>query len=200
MVTSGDIAVQLQVVRVVFQGFFRRLDGIGVVVVYHVEDDHVAPPVGIGRIHVQAVAQLLDGALVVLAGIQVLTVELVDFCLVRMLLDEDGEQLVDSLGGVLLREPLADVAQQHAQLGVHVELLGSERIVNLLLIACAVARLVAVLGAREVNQSIVGGIFLGTVQIVQGAVGHAVVLEQAAHGEVVGIVLRCGRQHAAHFL
>ena len=98
-----------------------------------------------------------------------------------------------------MREPLADVAQQHAQLGVHVELLGSERIVNLLLIACTVARLVAVLGAREVNQAIVGGIFLGSVQIIQSAVGHAVVLEQAAHGEVVGIVLRCGRQHAAHF-
>ena len=95
----------------------------------------------------------------------------------RVLLDEDCEQVVNALGRVLLGQSLANIAQQHTQLGVHVELLGSECVVDLLLIARTVANLIVVLGTGEVYESIVWGVFLGTVQIIQCTVVHAIMLE-----------------------
>ena len=93
-----------------------------------------------------------------------------------MLLDEDGEQVVDALCGVFFGKLLADVAQQDVELGVHVELLGSEGAVDLLLVGHTVACRVVVLGAGEVDVTVVGLILLGAVQIVERAIGHAVVL------------------------
>ena len=119
---------------------------------------------------------MLDGPFGILLGIEVLTVELMDLCLVRMLLYEDCEQVVDALGGILLGEFLADVTQQQVEFGVHVELLGSEGAVDLLLVGHTVACRVVVLGAGEVDVAVVGLILLGAVQIVECAVGHAVVL------------------------
>ena len=200
MIAARDVAIQVQIVGIVFQRFLRSLDGSGIIVVEHVQDDHVAPAVGIGGVDVKAVTQLLDGPLVIFLGEEILAVELVYLGLVGMLLDENREQVVDALGGILLGHPVADVGQQHAQLGVHIKLLGGERVVDLLLIACTVAGLIAILGAGQIDDAVVRSQFLGAIQVVEGAVGHVIMLEQAAHRQVVGIVLRGGGEQVAHLL
>ena len=166
LVASCDITAQVQVVGIIFQGFLRGFDGVGIVVVYHVQDDHVAPPVGIGGIHVKAVTQFLDSPLVVLLGIEILAVELMDFGLVRMLLDEDREQIVDALGRILHGHVVADVTHQHRQFGVHIKLFSGQSVVDLLLIARTVTCLIAVVGSGEVDEAVVGGNFLGAVKVV----------------------------------
>ena len=135
MIAARDVAIQVQVVGIVFQRFLRGLDGSGVIVVEHVQDDHVAPAFGIGGVDVKAVAQLLDGPLVIFLGEEILAVELVYLGLVWMLLDENREQVVDALGRILFGELSSNISQQHTQFGVHIKLLGGKRIIDLLFIS-----------------------------------------------------------------